>query len=398
VLGSRIELPREGPVRVAFCHYTADIGGGSDRSLHDFVTRLPRDRFTPIMLLKRGNPDAARYRDEGILVEEFNLVHPRRTQQPAAHLRFFARFWPSVFAIEGALLRLDAEVMHVNTINNLVGPIAARLAKRPLVWHVREIGGGGRVDRIQRRMAAKLAHRVVAISEAVGETLGGCGDRLRVIPNGIDLARFEDQDPAEGTAALGLPAGTPIVLCVGRLEPWKGQHVLVEAAPAILAAHPDARIVFAGGPAANKPEYEKDLQARCQELGLGEAVVFTGPREDVPALLAAARMLVLPTATAEPFGRTLIEAMAAGVPVVATDAGGPLEIVLDGKTGHLVPTEDAGALAERIIELLANPGLAQAMGAAGRTRAKTHYDIDRVVGSMATLFEELARPAPAAPE
>ena len=392
MLAPRIELVREGPIRVAFCHYTSDDGGGSDRSLFDFVTRLPRDRFTPLMMLKRGNPDAQRYRELDIPVEEFKLVHPRRTRQLGPHLGYFARFWPSVFALEGALLRLEAEVVHANTINNLVAPVAARMTKLPLVWHVREIGGGGRVDRLQRRMVARMAARAVAISEAVGETLTGCGERLTVIPNGVDLTRFQDPDSIAGYQSLGVAPGTPVVLCIGRLEPWKGQHVLIEAAPAILAAHPGARIVFVGAPAVNKPEYAEELQTRCMELGIQDAVSFTGPREDVPNLLAAARMLVLPTATAEPFGRTLVEAMAAGVPVVATDAGGPLEIVLDGKTGHLVPTEDAESLAERVNELLADPEHARAMGEAGRHRAESHFNIERVAEAMAAIFEELARP------
>lgn len=380
------------PVRVAFSHYTSDVGGGSDHALRDLVLRLPRTRFTPLMLLRRGDPEAARYRDAGIEVEEFSLAHPRRTRSFWPHARFLARYWPSVFALEGALHRLRAEVVHVNTINNLVGPMAARLTGLPLVWHVREIGGGGRIDRIQRRMVARMAHRALAISEAVAETLPECGDRLVLVRDGIEVERFEGHAPEAGYASLEIEPGTPIVLCIGRLEHWKGQHVLVEAAPAITAAHPDARIVFVGGPAVNKPEYERGLRARCEELGLGGRVMFAGPRSNVPELLAAARMLVLPTATAEPFGLTVAEAMAAGVPVVATDAGGPLETVVDGKTGYLVPTEDPESLADRINALLADPDRAAAMGAAGRDRARSDFNIVRVVDQVAGILEEAARP------
>jgi len=379
------------PLRVAFCHYTADVCGGSDRSLFDLATHLPRDRFCAAMILDGADPMVEAYRAAGLEVVPVRFVGPRRAPELRKQLRFLLSYWPSVVQVARAIRQLRAEVVHVNTINNLQGPVAAWLARRPLVWHIRELGKGTLIDKAMIGLVRRLATRVVAVSRAVGDTLVSCGDRLRIIPNGVDVSDYDC--PANGGAfreELGLADDQPLVTTVGRLEYWKGQHVLVEAVPAVLEAFPAARFAIVGGAAVNKPEYGPGLQARCRELGVADNVVFTGPRNDIPIILNVSDVLVLPTCTAEPFGRTVVEAMAAGCPVVATAAGGPLETVLNGETGWLVPPDDAGALAERVRHVLAHPDEARRMGEAGRRRARECYSLERLVRDMAALFEEVA--------
>jgi len=384
--GDRPNLGR--PLRIVFCHYAADFGGGSDRSLFDVATHLPRDRFTPIMILRGGDPLAAAYRGAGIEVTELPLTSPRGKAG-----RFLLRFWPSVFRVASAIRRAEADLVHVNTLYNVVGGVAARLAGRPVVWHVREILPGSRAVAGILRLQALLATRAVAISNAVAHTMTAPPDRLRVIPNGIDLSDYDPPpDPGPVRAELGLEAGAPVVTTIGRIEPWKGQHVLVEAIPAILRTHPGAHVLIVGAAAVNKPEYEMGLKARCRDLAVAGRVIFAGPRSDIPAVLAASDLLVLPTVTPEPFGRTVVEAMAAGLPVVATAAGGPLDTVADGETGWLVPSGDPAPLAEKACELLGDRAQANAMGERGRRRAHALYSLDRLVGDMAALFEEVARP------
>ena len=377
----------ERPLRVALCHYAADFGGGSDRSLFDLATHLPRDRFTPIMILKSGDPLAPAYRAAGIDAFELPLESPR-----GAVGRYLLRFWPSAFRVARVIKKAEADVVHVNTLYNLVGAVAARLARRPLVWHVREILPDSRAVAWMLRLQALLATRAVAISRAVADTMAVGAERLRLVPNGIDLSDYETlPDPGAVRAELGIAAGAPVVTTIGRVEPWKGQHVFVEAVPAILEAHPNARVLIVGAPAAKKPEYEPGLRARCRELGVQGRVIFTGPRKDIPAVLAASDVLVLPSATPEPFGRTVVEAMAAGVPVVATAAGGPLDTVADGDSGWLVPPNDPEALAAKVNELLSDPGRARAMGEHGRQRAHALFSLDRLVRDMTAVFEEVAR-------
>ena len=378
------------PVRVAFCHYTADVGGGSDKALLDLVAHLPRDRFIPSMILKPDDPMAPAYRSAGIEVVQVPLVHPRRALEWGRLVQYFLHFWPSTFKVAHAIRRLDADVVHVNTLFNIQGAVAARLARRPLVWHVREIVPGSRLVAVMLGLVRILANRAVAISSAVAETLQGCGNRLHIVFDGIDLDPYQDLDGGPVRDALRLGPEQPVVTTVGRIEPWKGQRTLVDAAPAILSAYPDAHILIVGGVAVNKPAYAQDLRQRCEDLGIAGNVHFTGIRDDVPAVLAASSVLVLPTATPEPFGLTVPEAMAAGCPVVATAAGGPLDTVVDGETGYLVAPNDPAALAEKVCAVLADPARARAMGESGRRRAARLFSIERVAREMGELFAETA--------
>lgn len=373
----------ETPIRVAFCHYTSDVCGGSDRSLFDYVTHLDRNVITPFMILRTGDPLAEDYRKTGCAVAEIPFVPPRKALDPKKLARFFLFFPPHVYQTRRWLRRWKIDVVHVNTSNNLQGAVAARLAGCPLVWHVRELSGDGVVGRVMRGLVARLAHVVMTCSDAVSASLPACGDRVHTVYDGIDLSEYPE--PAD----LDL-VRAPIVACVGRLEHWKGQHVLVEALPRIFEAHPDARVWIIGGPAVNKPEYLPGLEARCQALGVAAQVEFMGVRHDVPDLLRQAALLVLPSVTPEPFGRTVVEAMAAGCPPVATAAGGPLESVEDGISGLLVAPDDASALAGAVNRLLTDPTLARKLGRAGRQRALSHFSLETMSATMSGLLIEAA--------
>ena len=370
------------PIRIAFCHYTADVCGGSDRSLFDLVTHLDRERFALHVILKTGDPLADAYREAGCTVAEIPFVPPRRALEWGKLLAFFGLFWPHVLRMVWTLLRWRIDLVHVNTINNLQGAVAARLACRPLVWHVRELVPQSRADGMLRKAVALLATRVVANSPAVAATLTESGDRVHTILNGIDLTEYPETVPG-GPSRF---SGQPRIVCVGRQEPWKGQHVLVEALPAVFAAHPQARCWFVGGGAVNKPDYAPGLVARCEALGVTGQVSFTGIRHDIPAILGESAILVLPSVTPEPFGRTLVEGMAAGCAVVATAAGGPLDIVEPGVSGVLVTPDNPDALSDAVNGLLNDPQGAEAMGVAGQRRARQCFSLDRLVAEMAELF------------
>lgn len=382
------------PIRAVFCHFTADVCGGSDRSLFDLVTHLPRDRFSPTVILCSGDPLAARYREAGVPVIERTFVAPRRAVEPLKLARYFLNFFPAALGVARVLRRLRADVAHVNTLFNLQGAVGARLARCPLVWHVRELVPDSRAARIMLWLVKRLAARPVANSTAVSDALRDSGALPCLVLNGIDASEYEMLP--DGTALrqeLGLKPEDRVVATIGRIEPWKGQHVFIEAAARVLAVHGDVRFLVVGGPAANKPAYLDGLRARCAALGIADHVLFTGIRADIPQVLAASEMLVLPSITPEPFGRTVVEAMLAARPVIATDAGGPRDTVVDGETGCLVPPEDAAALAARINALLDDPALARTMGARGRERALAHFTLDRVVREMAQVLEHAAATA-----
>lgn len=240
-------------------------------------------------------------------------------------------------------------------------------------------------------LALRLADAAVAVSHAVARRLASAGwldrDRIRVIPNGIELERF---DPVASSAsraatrrALGVGPDEPLALVPAVLRPRKGHPLLLEAVPRIRERVPGARLLFAGsGP------LEGELRRHAAPLG--DAVRFLGERGDVPALMAAADLVVLATET-EALPTVLMEAAAAGRPAVASDVGGVGEVVAAGRTGLLVPVGDAGALADAVGRLLLDCDRARALGAAARALAEERFGMDLYVRRTLELWRETAR-------
>jgi glycosyltransferase involved in cell wall biosynthesis len=195
-------------------------------------------------------------------------------------------------------------------------------------------------------------------------------------------------------ALLGLAAGVPLVGLVGRYDTWKGHQVFLRAAARIAAARPHVRFCMVGGAlneallphAARYRDGVLDLRRR---LGLEEVVHVVGHRDDVPEVLAALDVVACPS-DHEPFGMIVLESLAARRALVASDSGGPTEIVEDGTSGLLFPTGDADALAERIVRVLDDPALRRRLGEAGRRRVEAAFTRERYARDMEALYGRLA--------
>ena len=188
---------------------------------------------------------------------------------------------------------------------------------------------------------------------------------------GVELNRFDPTilpSPTEARRKLGLPEHGAIIGIVGRLQRWKGMHVLVEAMPQILQKHPDAHCVVIGGKHAFEPDYEDFVKTQIADLGLQEKVIMAGLQQNVPEWVQAMDVFVH-ASDKEPFGIVIIEAMALGKPVIAGYAGGPTEIITDGAEGLLTPYGNADALANAVIRYLDDSEFASQMAIAARKRA-----------------------------
>lgn len=261
--------------------------------------------------------------------------------------------------------------------------LVGRLARRPVIWHLRVWRPDPKLDWV----LARLATWTIAISEAVRSRLRpwpAAYDRCAVVPNGIDLESFIPfKDPTTVRESLGVPPTARLIGTVGRLVRFKGHRDLLEAFARLRGSHPEIRLLIVGdGP-------ERDTITRgAQELGIAGNVHFAGHREDVADLLSTMEVFILPS-LAEDFGRVVIEAMAMDRPVVATAAGGVPEIVLESVTGLLVPPADPAAMAQAVSTLLADPSRAQAMGRAGRQRVEKHYNLQRHAELVEAVYDEV---------
>ena len=234
---------------------------------------------------------------------------------------------------------------------------------------------------------------IVAVSGFVRERLlrvnGTPPSRTHRIYNGIDLGRFGTMDRGALHRALGLPPERPVVFCSGRVQPYKGMQTVLEAAFLLRAKGAGAvDFAFAGdGP------YLDALRARAGELGL-DNVHFLGRRTDVPALLAGATVAVVPSLWEEAFGLAVVEAMAAGVPLVASRTGGIPELVDDGRTGLLVPPGDARALADALRLLLDHPSLRATLSMHGQIAARRRFSLERAAVDLYALVASQLSTAP----
>jgi glycosyltransferase involved in cell wall biosynthesis len=260
--------------------------------------------------------------------------------------------------------------VHTNSLKAAVyGGIAGRLERIPVVWHIRDRVSGDYLPvwtaATFRLLASTLPTCVIFNSESTREA---CRSLLgsRSIPTRVIHDSAPSLPPRADT--LGPRPGLRLTM-VGRLAPWKGQHLFLRA---FAQAFPHGRetAVIAGAALFGEDEYERALRQLADDLGISDRVRFAGFVEDVPSLLADSDVLVHASVIAEPFGQVVVEGMAAGLPVIATDAGGPAEVITDGFDGLLVAPNDVPLLAAQLERLRDDPELRQRLGTAARRRAQ----------------------------
>ena len=243
-----------------------------------------------------------------------------------------------------------------------------------------------------QRWACQFADCVLVNAMAVKEWLIGEGydaSKIVVIPNGVELNRFERVAGAESPfRALGVPEGAPVVLVVSRLNPLKGLESFLEAAALVSRDIPSARFVIVGDTNPNERPYWSILTNLTGTLGLTERVMFAGLRRDVPQLLAAATVSVMPSLN-EALSNVLLESMAAGAPLVATRVGGTPEAIDDGVSGLLVPPGDPVMMARAIADLLTDSVKARRLGVAARQAINERFSMERMVTATEQLYQAL---------
>jgi glycosyltransferase involved in cell wall biosynthesis len=260
----------------------------------------------------------------------------------------------------------------------------------PFLWHVRDYD----VPAIVRAALMRSCHAAIATSQFLADHLGS-SSKIRLIPNGVDLGAAPPEAAAAALRAeLGIPAEAPVVGCLGRIRPWKGQRHFVQVAARLAPGLPDAVFLVVGGTLFPDPgrDYLAELKQQAQELGVADRVVFTGHRAD-PLVALSAMHVVVNCSENEPFGRVLIEAMACRRPVVAFRSGAVPEIIDDGNTGLLVAFGDVEAMAQAVLDLVRNPERAEAYGEAGRQRVAAYFSLASSTSRVQALYDEL-RAAP----
>lgn len=360
--------------------------GGLENGLVNIINRTPPERYRhAIICLTKADNFANRITLPGVQVIELE-------KKPGHDLGVYLRLWR-------VLRHLRPAVVHTRNLASLEMQsvtLAIPGVRRVQGEHGRDIhdlDGSNRKYNLLRKALKPLIHSYIAVSKDLQQwlrdTIHVPEKRLVQIYNGVDAEKFVP-------CSRGKPAGVPETFCteetvvvgtVGRLAEVKNQSMLVEAVAELLSRSPHLRervrlLLVGGGPLFGK------LEQRIGQLGLTDMVCMTGDREDIPALLQTMDIFVLPS-LAEGISNTVLEAMATGLPVIATDVGGNPELVDDGINGHLVPVNDHVALASVLGDLVENQSTREQMGEAGLERVRRTFNWDRTVANYLGVYDAL---------
>ena len=358
--------------RVVFVDHIARLSGG-EIALLRLLPALSQHVDTHVVLGEDG-PLRERLEELGIETEVLPLDARLRdlrkgTVRPGRlDLRALVTLPAYTLLLAKRLRTLEADVLHTNTLKSaFYGGAAGRLARVPVVWHVRDRIAPDYLPKsavlLVRTASRMLPTAVVANSHATLDTLPNLarGDVLyNPVINDAVAPGLPRPDRRERPLTIGI---------VGRIAPWKGQHIFLEAfASTFRGENVRARVV--GSPLFGEDAYAGSLEQQADRLGIADQVDFRGFRENVWQELAELDVLVHASATPEPFGQVVLEGMAAGLPVVASAAGGPAELITNDIHGLLTPPGDIAALGDALLRLSVDPSLRERLGAASLERSR----------------------------
>jgi glycosyltransferase involved in cell wall biosynthesis len=404
-----------GPKTILYVDHTAKMSGG-EIALFNLIGALDRSLYTPVVVLASDGALGEKLREKGVethvLPIDARVLETRKDSIGVGsllRLSLLVTCCRYAFRLAKWARSRRVDLIHTNSLkSDIYGGMAGRLARIPVLWHVRDNIDGeylpARVASAFRLLARCIPNYVVANSESTLRRLRlGLDREASVVYSGISgavVARHVVHDgysPGDSGVEPAVPepggpdveaysGGAMLFIMVGRIAEWKGQHIFLQAAAKVRETHPRARFQIVGGPLFGEHAYEASLYKLAKELNLGDSVEFLGFRDDVPALIAQAQVLVHASTLGEPFGQVVIEGMAAGKPVIATDGGGLPEIVIPGGTGLLVPMGDANAMADAMREMLDHPARAVRMGQAGIRRVEERFTIARTARTVESVY------------
>jgi glycosyltransferase involved in cell wall biosynthesis len=377
-------------MKILYVDQTGQLGGGELAILPWLRAHSEGAR----MVLFEDGPFRPLLEECGIPVDVFALDALKGVRRESGIASIFSSL-PAFASLRSRFAKL-AQGFDVLYANSQKAFLIAALSKRrgqPLIWHLRDILTAEHFSPILRRIAVFAGNRyasvVIVNSHATAEsfvTAGGLRSKVRVVHDGVSALPFDEIAP-ETIAALRKEIGADkrsMIGVFGRLSPWKGQHILLEA----LSGIPGAHVALVGDALFGESDYVETLKDRAAQPDIAGRVHFLGFRRDIPALMKAMDIVVHSSTSAEPFGLVIVEGMLAGNPVIATRAGGAMEIIQDGESGVLVTPGSVVELRVAIERLLADLEVAERMAQAGRRRAEEVFSLENLFQGISAVIDE----------
>jgi glycosyltransferase involved in cell wall biosynthesis len=387
--------------RVLFFDHTAKWSGG-EIALYRTLSALDTTQYEPLLLLSEEGPFGKKSQEIGVKTQILPLnnglgelrkdtLGSSGISQKLSAVSGFLRYAISVarFAREQR-----ADLIHCNSLkSDIIGAIAGRLSRTKVLWHVRDHINPSylpaRTTAVFRNLAKRLPDAVIVNSQSTGEEL---------FPSCADLETVRCFVAYDGLMQSELSALMPLAFSkwrspqvkiglLGRLVRWKGQHVFIEAARLLMERKIDAQFQIIGSALFGESDYEAEIRSLAAPLGA--RVAFLGFRSDVPELLRQLDILAHCSISGEPFGQVVVEGMAEGLPVVASDGGGVREIIRNEVDGLRTPMGDAAALADALARLIACPEYASQLGQMGHTRVRVNFTAEQSARAVESVYARL---------
>jgi glycosyltransferase involved in cell wall biosynthesis len=384
-------------MRVLYVNQTADVSG-AEHSLLALIAGL-KGEVEPTLACPTGRLSRLAA-EAGIPTEPIVGTQASFRLHPVHTTRGVVEIGRSALQVRGLAKRLAPPLIHANTTRAALLAVLARRPRPPVLAHIRDWAPEGRFSSFVLDVVARRADLVVANSAFIARQFDGLALRqpVTVIHNPVDLTRFDPEtvDRAEVRRELGLGEDQVALAVVAQLTPWKGQDDAIRALAGLRDAGRERAVLLVAGSAKfsgagtqyDNAGYAEGLRRLAAELGVEDRVRFLGERGDVPRVLAAADVLLLPS-WREAFGRIAIEAMAMGKPVLATDSGGPAEIVRPGVDGLLLAPKQPEAWARALEPLVDDAATRARMGAAARERSRD-FSVPVHAAAMLDVYRRLA--------
>jgi len=383
--------------KVAFLMHGARNVGGGERSIYLLITHLNRDLFEPLVFYAKRNEIIDKLEDEGVNVYRISLsekiINVYRDEvklNPLFVFSYACRMLAGVAALVKALRENEVSILHPHdNLSKLIGGLAASIAGVKTVAHCRDLLGSGLVEKTLGLYQLLFMSRIIAVSNANRDRLAigkKVPRKVRTIYNGINIAMPSTHSGSSILRERGIKKGTVVLAIIGLFDACKGHIYLFQAIHRLIAGEERNIVCLVVGDGREEVSLRKFVEERL----LHEHIQFLGYRNDVEKILKEIDMLIIPSLQ-ESFPRVALEAMAMGVPVVASGVGGLPELVDDGRTGIVVPPGDVSALTVAIARLIDNHDLRVNMGKAGRQRVVERFSIERNARETEGIYIDVSK-------
>lgn len=346
------------------------MAGGGQWSLYYLIKHLNKELIYPTVLCP----------EEGELAERMRAIGADIIFLKVGRIRYLNPI--VVWKLINVMKKIKINLVHTDsTTETFYAGIAAKIIGIPLIWHIRVSDS----EKIIDRFLSFLSERLILVSKALSLRFGWIENsgKLVVIYNAVDLEEFNGfQTKSSIREEFNIDMNMMLLVCIGRIEERKGHEYLIHAMKYV----DNAKLIIIGK---EDEGYFKRITEIIERHGLSNRIIFTGHRKDIPSILKGIDILVFPTISGEGFSRVVLEAMAAGKPVIATDDAGNPEAVMDGVTGYIVPVKDTKALADKINELIKDKEKRIKMGSAGRKRIEEFFTIEKNVKKIQDLYLDI---------